>query len=42
MNGNNYIAPLAYIVKGISQEIVCTSNVDDMNYTDGNWDSGLV
>ncbi len=42
MNGNNYRAPQACTVQEVSNQIVCTSNVDDMNYLDGDWDSDLV
>lgn len=42
MNGNNYRAPQVCSVQETSTEVICTSNVDDMNYRDGDWDSDLV
>lgn len=42
MNGNNYKAPLMCVVQDSPMGLICTSNVDDMSYIDGDWDSDLV
>lgn len=42
MNGKHYCAPQICTVLGTSEQVICTSNVDDMEYRDGEWDSDLV
>lgn len=42
MNGKNYRAPQMCVEQGTVAEVLCTSNVDDMNYIDGDWESDLV
>ncbi len=42
MNGINYKAPQICSVQENAAEIICTSNVDDMQYRDGEWDSDLT
>ena len=42
MNGNNYKAPQMCSVQEISSEVFCTSNIDNMTYIDGDWESDLT
>lgn len=42
MNGNHYTAPQMCSVQENSGEVFCASNVDNMNYIDGDWESDLT